>query len=232
VELSGYAGSREAADPFCLRVGEAAALLAGHPWRRLAVLGDSTAEGVADPVEGYVDLHWADRIAAELRAVRPTLAYRNFGRRDVRTAQVRDEQLPAALAFGPDLALVLCGANDARRRGYDPDAVGRELAEILVALRDKGAAVMTFGSLVLPDSPAVPEQYRESVVRRQRLLARHTAGVAAEVGTIHVDLVDHPVSREPDIYSSDGLHGNLRTHAVAVAETLRALGAHLGNRPL
>jgi lysophospholipase L1-like esterase len=232
VELSEYPGSREAADPYCLRVGEAAALLAGHPYRRLAVLGDSGAEGISDPVEGYVDLHWAARIDAELRAVRPELEYRNLGRRDAKTAQVRDEQLPQALEFGPDLALVLCGANDARRRGYDPDAVAGELAEIVTALRSKGADVMTFGSLVLPNSPAVPEQHREGVVRRQRLLARRTAVVAAELGTIHVHLVDHPVCHEPDVYSRDGLHGNLRTHAIAAAETLRALGAHLGNRPL
>ena len=36
----------EAADPFCLRDGEAAGLLAGHPWRRFAVLGDSIAQGL------------------------------------------------------------------------------------------------------------------------------------------------------------------------------------------
>jgi hypothetical protein len=35
----------EAADSFCLRPGEAASLLDGHPRRRFAVLGDSVVEG-------------------------------------------------------------------------------------------------------------------------------------------------------------------------------------------
>src|SRR5215470_4382308 len=47
-----YAESREAADPWCLADGEASRLLAGHPWRRFAVLGDSVAEGVFEPTEG------------------------------------------------------------------------------------------------------------------------------------------------------------------------------------
>ena len=64
----------EAADPYCLRPGEAATLLAGHPWRRFAVLGDSIAEGVGDPVPGYEHLGWADRVAAALRQHRPDLA--------------------------------------------------------------------------------------------------------------------------------------------------------------
>ncbi len=43
----------EATDPYTLRDGEAAALLAGHPWRRFVVLGDSVAEGCCEPVDGY-----------------------------------------------------------------------------------------------------------------------------------------------------------------------------------
>jgi len=41
-----YAATVEATDPYCLRDGEAAALLAGHPWRRFAVVGDSVAAGI------------------------------------------------------------------------------------------------------------------------------------------------------------------------------------------
>jgi hypothetical protein len=45
-------GHVEATDPYCLRPGEARALPARHPWRRFAVLGDSIAQGVSEPVPG------------------------------------------------------------------------------------------------------------------------------------------------------------------------------------
>src|SRR5258708_5860308 len=109
----------EAVDPHCLRPGEAAAVLARHPWRRFAVLGDSIAEGVAEPVPGYSPLPLAARVAAELADTAPALAYLNLGRRGLRTHEVRAGQLAAALEFEPDLALVVCGANDALRPGYE-----------------------------------------------------------------------------------------------------------------
>ncbi len=43
---------REAADPYCLRAGEAEHLLAGHPWRRFAVVGDGIAEGAGERPPG------------------------------------------------------------------------------------------------------------------------------------------------------------------------------------
>ena len=62
-----YASTVEAADPYCLRAGEAKALLAGHPWRRFAVLGDSVASGVGDPIDGYAALFRGESLEGELR---------------------------------------------------------------------------------------------------------------------------------------------------------------------
>ena len=107
----------ELADPDCLAAGESAALLAGHPWRRFAVLGDSVANGPFFPVPGYCPLRWSDRVAAELRAAAPDLQYLNLGVSGLRTAEVRAGQLAAAREFRPDLALVVCGGNDACRPG-------------------------------------------------------------------------------------------------------------------
>jgi lysophospholipase L1-like esterase len=227
--LAGYAGTREAADPYCLRVGEAAALLAGHPWHRFAVLGDSVAQGVGDVVAGYLELSWVDRIAAELRVSRRDLAYLNLGRRDATAAQVAAEQLAAAVDFAPDLAIVTCGGNDALRPDYRPAEVDRELTAIVGALQSGGADVVTVSMLVLPHYPAIPVPLRPRVTGRLRLLADHTAAVGASLETLHVYLAEHPLREDLDIYSADGIHGNVRTHAVAAAETIRRLGAHLGN---
>ncbi|NES27326.1 SGNH/GDSL hydrolase family protein [Micromonospora terminaliae] len=217
----------EATDPWCLRPGEAGELLRGHPWRRFVVLGDSVAEGMCEPVDGYPDLQWADRIGAELRAVRPELAYRNLGRRGLRAHEVRAIQLAPALELAPDLALVVCGGNDAFRPAYDPEAVDAELTAMVTALQGAGADVITVGMFDVSHSPAVPDPLRAGLGERMRLLSAHTGRLAARLGTLHVHLTDHPLVADPSLYSSDGRHGSARSDAVATAETLRVLGSHL-----
>lgn len=220
----------EATDPYCLRPGESARLLAGHPWRRFVVLGDSVAEGLCEPVEGYPDVQWADRIAAELAATSPGLAYRNLGLRGLRAHEVRATQLGPALEFGPDLALVVCGGNDAFRSAYDADAVDAELTAMITALRAAGADVLTVGMFDVSHSPAVPERLRAGLGERMRRLAAHTRRLAERLGTLHVHLTDHPAVADASLYSSDGRHGSARSDAIAAAETVRCLGAHLAAR--
>lgn len=227
--VDGYAATLEAADPWCLRPGESAALLRGHPWRRFAVLGDSVAAGLGDPVPGYVELPWCDRIRVELAAQQPELAYLNLGRRELRAAEVREQQLDVALRFGPDLALVVAGGNDALRRSYQPDAVDDELAAMIVALRDAGAVVITVGMFDVSYAPSFPDAVKHLVGERMRLLSTRTAALARRLGAIHVNCTGHPAERDPGAYSVDGLHGNLRSHSICAAETVRRLGAHLGN---
>jgi GDSL-like Lipase/Acylhydrolase family len=225
---SDYATTAEAADPYCLRDGEAAALLVDHPWKRFMVIGDSVAEGIGDIVDGYIPLPFADRVAAELTHQQPELVYRNLGRAHLRAAQVRAQQLDEALAFAPDLALVVCGSNDALLPRYDADAVDREIAGIVTPLLDRGVAVMTVSLFVMPAYPGIPEWLRPAFATRMRQLARHTHDLGAALGTVHVDLAGHPAEEESDLHSADGLHGNGRTHAIAAAVTVRRLGAHLG----
>lgn len=216
----------ETTDPHCLAPGEAEQLLAGHPWRRYAVLGDSVAEGLTEPVDGYHPLAFADRLRVELARVRPELAYLNVGRRNLRAAEVRAEQLPAALAFRPDLALVICGANDAMRPGYEAraDAVDAELAAIVRPLQRAGARVVTVSLFVMPEYPSLPGWLGPAFSRRMLLLARRTTALAETLGTIHVDLSTHPAIAEGGrLTAADGLHGNARSHAIAAAELIRRL---------
>jgi lysophospholipase L1-like esterase len=217
----------ENADLHCLNTGESEALLAGHPWRRFVVLGDSVAEGWVDPVDGYPTLAWADRVAAELAAACPRLVYFNLGQSNRRAGHVRIGQLERALAFGPDLALVVCGGIDALTPTYEPDAVDAELTAIITALRDVGADVITIAQFDLSRSPYLEESARAGIRSRYGTLADHVSALGAALGTIHVDLATHPLNDDPTIYSPDRRHGNARSHAVAAAETIRRLGARI-----
>jgi lysophospholipase L1-like esterase len=218
----------EADDPYCLREGEAARLLAGHPWKRFTVLGDSVAQGVGDPVPGYSDLPWCDRIAAELGVHQPDLAYLNLGAGDARASHVLATQLEPALAFRPDLAIVVCGGNDAMRSSYDPDAVNAVLERLVTALQSAGADVITVSMFDITQAPAFPEKLLKHARERMLRLSAQTAALAQRLGTIHVHCTGHPAERDPDVYSVDGIHATMRVHQICAAIAIHRLGIYLG----
>jgi lysophospholipase L1-like esterase len=215
----------EDADPYCLSTGESEALLAGHPWRRFVVVGDSVAEGWVEPLAGYPELAWADRVAAELTAARPELVYLNLGQSNRRADQVRAEQLDRAVAFGPDLALVACGGIDALRATYQPAAVDAELIAIVTSLQDVGADVITLAQFDVSRNPYLEEWARAGIRKRYAVLAEQVTSLGKALSTIHVNLAGHPLNEDPSMHSTDRRHGNARCHAVAAAETVRQLGA-------
>jgi hypothetical protein len=227
----------EAADPYCLREGEAERLLAGHPWRRFAVIGDSIAEGLGDPYPGYPDEPWCDRIAAELRRQQPGLDYLNLGKSMTRAIHVRSAQLPLALAFSPDLALVTCGHADMLLPGYDPARIERELRAIVSAfngtglngtgLNGTGCDVITVGLFDGSYAENIPKLFMASRRMRIHEMTRLTRRVSDDLGTLHIELTWHPASHDADIYSKDPRHGTRRGHAIAAAETIRLLGERL-----
>jgi hypothetical protein len=123
------------------------------PWRRFVVVGDSLAEGIGDPAPGYEHLGWADRVASTLGA-----DYLNLGRRNLLAAEVRATQLEPALAFGPDLAAVVCGGNDLMRPDHNPEAVERDVDAIVAALRAAGSEVIMLAPFDLSQSELLPDQ--------------------------------------------------------------------------
>ena len=218
----------EANDAHCLGRDQADALLAGAPWRRLLVMGDSIAVGVGDPVAGYADLSWADRLAAALGRVAGggPPATMNLGRVGARVAEVRSGQLDAALAFRPDLAVVAAGANDAIGRSFDAPAVTAGLDAVVGALRGAGALVVTFGCFDLGRTSFLPPERRPALTARLGALGRLTESVARRHGGVHVDFLRHPAMGD-GLVGADRLHPNRRGHAIVAAEVTRALGARL-----
>ena len=199
------------------------------PWRRFAVLGDSVAEGLGDPIEGFAHRGWADSIAAALRGAHPELAYRNLGHRGLMADEVRETQLDAAVRWKPDLALVVAGGNDLLGPGFDGPGVEDELDEMVGALRRRGADVITAGLFDISQAPGVvAEPYRVIMGERVRELSWRTRAVASRHDAIHVDLTYHPASADPGIYSRDGRHCNARGHAIAAAAALEQLSARSG----
>lgn len=108
--------------------------------RRLAVLGDSTAVGLGDPVPGRGWRGVGPFVARALGV--PAGGYLNTAFTGARMRCVRDDQLPAAAACAPDVALVIVGMNDTLRSDFDPAGIAADLDHVVTTLRARGAVVV------------------------------------------------------------------------------------------
>jgi lysophospholipase L1-like esterase len=192
------------------------------PWKRLVVVGDSVAAGVREPLAGYRDMGFADQVGEALPGI-----YLNLGIPRLRLDEVRESQLADALAFRPDIAMVIAGGNDALGRDWSPERVRQGLTSIVAPLAAAGAFVVTVGLFDLPRSGLLPPEVAPLMAERFDELDAITAGVVAGVGGLHVDTHHHPRAADPAIYASDGIHGNALGHAIAFAAVVDALGAWL-----
>ena len=219
-----------AREPHVLPFTRHVPMLRGAPWRRVAVIGDSVAEGVREPHDGFRDLSWIERIAEPLGAVAPGLTVMNLGQRDLRASEVRELQLPAALRFRPDLAIVAAGGNDALRRSFSPERVADELDAIAAPLRQAGVDLLMLELMDIVASGLVPSEHADALGERMSGLAQATREVAARHGAMLVEMRGHPICADPGVYASDHLHLNARGHAIVASEAIRVMSDALVTR--
>ncbi|MGW5376606.1 SGNH/GDSL hydrolase family protein [Nocardia sp. NPDC003999] len=213
----------EETDPFCLDQADAVALLAGAPWGRYAVVGDSLSAGTGEPTLGYRDQGWSDRVAGVLRSVRPDLDYLNVSENGATTAQTLEKQAARMLEFSPDLLHLPCGANDIVRRRPNFGEIERTLRQMYDLAKGTGALLTTFTlgrAYVVPAFPDWPERIAtvNEIVR----------GLAAEYGALVVDMWDHPINDRDNLLSADGIHFSTSGQAVMAAEMVKKLAESFG----
>ncbi|MFD2471922.1 SGNH/GDSL hydrolase family protein [Amycolatopsis silviterrae] len=108
---------------------------------RLAVLGDSTAVGLGDPLPNRGGWRGVGPLVATALGVTDD-GYLNPSFTGARMACVRTDQLPAAIAHQPDVALVIVGMNDTLRPDFNPDTVAADLTAIVRELTAIGTTVL------------------------------------------------------------------------------------------
>ncbi|MVU82670.1 SGNH/GDSL hydrolase family protein [Nocardia sp. ET3-3] len=215
----------EATDPFTLADAEATTLLRHVPWRRFAVLGDSTAAGTGDPWPGYETVPWADRLARWLLAAHPRTDYLNTGEMGAVLADVRARQLSVIEAFRPDLVHLSCGGNDLFLRGASVPDVEAELDDLCTRLAATGAqlSMFTFADVFTGRMAPLRPLFTEFAQAVRRVAHRHDA--------ILTEFWDHPARTRPDWVSADLIHLTMAGHAVAAAEIAKNLARHAADLP-
>ena len=190
-------------------------------YRRFVALGDSTTEGLMDPLpDGSGFRGWADRLAELLAAVEPDLHYANLAVRGKLAQQVRETQLEPALALRPDLVSLLAGLNDMLRRNVDVAAVIGELDGMVARLRDAGADVLLF---TLPDPVPINPLAKTAAARLARMNDA-IREISARRGTFLVELDRHAVSSDRRLWNEDRLHANPEGHRRIAAAAAHVLG--------
>jgi phosphatidylinositol alpha 1,6-mannosyltransferase len=189
-------------------------------------LGDSFTAGTGcGPGEA-----WADRIAAGLAHDGAPLTYSNLAVDGATSADVL-MQLDNAVELRPELATVICGANDVLLTVRpDLEGFGERLGQIFDLLR--GAAA---------DPLIVTATYPGAwhfLGAGPRTAARIEAGIAEvnavirdrayERGIHCIDVAEHPRLRERENFAADGLHPSALGHAVAAREISAVLRHVLG----
>ena len=178
-------------------------------------LGDSFTAGTGSP-EG---LSWSHRVAEGLRRRSAVFVYRNLAEDGATSADVL-EQLGQALQLEPDLATVICGANDVLRSTRpEPSRYARRLGEIFERLHQAGPRmiVVTATSPERWDFVRLGPRTRARVEAGMREVNDVTRTVAREHRVPCLDIADHPGLRERDNFATDGLHPSVHGHVRAAS---------------
>ena len=204
---------------------------------RYVAIGDSSTEGLDDPAGDGSFRGWANRLADRIalaqagpsahganaadaaEAAGDALLYANLGVRGRKTREIRDQQLPCALAMRPDLVTLFSGTNDVVSRSFDLPAVAADLEEMMAAVRATGAVLLTF---TMPDLVPVMPVARRLAPRLDALNAAIRTA-AARTGALLVDFAGYPVASDPRLWSPDRLHANAFGHARIAAALAHAL---------
>jgi phosphatidylinositol alpha 1,6-mannosyltransferase len=184
-------------------------------------IGDSFTAGVEPDGPPFADL-----VAARLRGWR----YANLAVAGARAGDVRTGQLDFALALGPQLVSVICGANDVvRTTRPDVARFAADYDEILGRLRT-----------ALPDAAIVTATYPEAefLALRPRTRERVTRGLgevnaivrrsAARHGAVCLEFAAHPARGERSNYAADGFHPSAAGHRDAARSFAGCLVHRLG----
>nr|WP_255375713.1 SGNH/GDSL hydrolase family protein [Saccharomonospora sp. CUA-673] len=194
-----------------------------RPVRRLAVLGDSTAVGLGDPLPGGA---WrgVGPLVADALGVDP-VRYVNTSFTGARVRCVRTDQLPVALEHAPDVAVVIVGMNDTLRSDFDPAQLTGDLDATVAALRERGALPVMMRFHDHGRVFRMPGPLRRAHAARVDALNRVVDTVVARHDTACVDLDRVPGAYDLRAWSVDRLHPSEFGHRLLARGVTEAVGA-------
>jgi lysophospholipase L1-like esterase len=190
----------------------------GRVTLRLAVLGDSIAAGQgASRREDTL----AERLRRGLAEAGVDASTQVFAVSGARSRDLRG-QVTRAIAWEPDLAVVVIGANDVTHR-TPPQQAAQELAETVRRLRGAGAEVVVAPAPDLSAVPHVPPAMRAAVRAASHGLRRRQIEAAAAEGARIADAdatTSGAFDADATLFSADRFHPSSAGYAVIAGQLL------------
>lgn len=104
----------------------------------MAVLGDSTAVGIGDPLDDGTWRGVGHFVADAVGATERGTAF-NLAANGARVADVRHRQLPVALGHRPEVVLMIAGMNDTLRADFDGGQIAADMSAVAADLAGRDA---------------------------------------------------------------------------------------------
>ena len=186
----------------------------------MVALGDSISCGEGVGVAVHLAHTWVGVLAHTIDADLELLA-----RRGARTSDVRNAQLPMALAAEPNVATVLMGLNDVSRTGWDADRVRDDLIATVAALRAQSVLVLLvrlYDPTVLLPLPAL---VRRSALSRVAVVNETVDSLRAP-GVLVLDLAEVRELRRRNAWAVDRVHPGISGHRAIAAAAAALLSEH------
>ena len=197
-----------------------------RPWGRFVALGDSFTEGLMDDLDS-TGRHrgWADDVAEALaeRAHdrgEPGIGYANLAVRGRLVRHVIEDQVPAAVRLGPDLASLAVGVNDSLRPRFDVDRLATFIERGVRALRAADADVLLFAF----GDPSRRSPVLAPVRERIRRYDSAVAAIADRYDCYLVSFWQCAVFDDDALWDEDRLHLTPAGHRLVARAVLDGLG--------
>jgi len=173
--------------------------------RRLAVLGDSTAVGLGDPLPRRGGWRGVGPLVAAALGVE-TDGYLNPSFTGARMRCVLTEQVPAAVAHRPDVAVLVAGMNDTLRPDFDAARIAADLTEVIHRLAEAGTTVVPVRFHDHSKVFRLPPSLKRALSARVAELNAAIGEVVAREGVPCLDLERLPGAYDLASWSVDRLH--------------------------
>lgn len=163
-----------------------------------AVIGDSAASGVGDPIAESVNAGWAYYLA---KSFEDPLVYLNAARPGAKSKEVLETQLPKVLLHKPNICGVIVGGNDLLRNDFNPGKLHQNLRKVLAELSGNETTALM---LELHDPTRIvpmPRLLADVLSRRVNAVNEVTRAVANEYGALLVN-----TRKIPNIYNLENWH--------------------------
>src|SRR5262249_8097521 len=197
-----------------------------RPVTSLAVLGDSTAVGMGDPLPTGGWRGFGPLLAGALGSPE-NIHFTNLSMIGAPMVDLRRRQLPRALVLRPDVVVILAGMHDPLRSDFDGAAICADLNATVAALQACGAVVLITRYHEHGRVFRLPGPLRRALHNRIEQLNHAADHVVADRGALCLDLHRIPGTYETPAWSVDRLHPSELGHrmlASGYAQLLAAAG--------